>query len=85
MEILPLEGNGYDRSRLEAQQRAAGLQPGDVSRFWQSILIHPLTGQNALVVQNEEDKEFFTQSEIDSLLSQEDAEAADWFLDFEEA
>ena len=84
MEYLPINGNGQDRSRLEAQQRSVGLRPGDVSHFWHSVITHPFTGQNALVVDGEADKEFFTSEELSALLSSEQAEAADWFLDFEE-
>lgn len=86
MEILPLPMNasGFDRSRLEAQQRAVGLRSGDVSRYWHGFITHPITGQDALQVTCEDDKEFFTQDEVDCLLTKEEAEASDWFLDFEE-
>jgi len=85
MEYLPLTGQrAADRSRLEAQQRATGLQPGDVTQYWQGWVTHPLTGQEALVVNDDGDKEFFTQAERDALLTQEQAEAADWFVRFEE-
>jgi len=73
-----------DRSRLEAQQRAAGLQSGDMTRYWHGWIAHPLTGQEALTVNGEADKEFFTQAERGALLTQEQAEAADWLLAFEE-
>ena len=34
MEYLPLTGQrATDRSRLEAQQRATGLHPGDVTQY----------------------------------------------------
>ena len=85
MEYLPLTGNGQQRSRLEAQQRSAGLQPGDVSQYWHRVITHPITGQDALQVNNAADKEFFTSAELATILSQEQAEAADWFLSFEEA
>jgi len=85
MEYLPLTGvRAADRSRLEAQQRATGLQPGDVTQYWQGWVTHPLTGQEALVVNDEADKEFFTQTEQDALLTQEQADDGDWFVDFEE-
>jgi hypothetical protein len=86
MEILPLPMNvsGFDRSRLEAQLRATGLRPGDVSRYWHGVVIHPLTGQHGLRVTSEADKEFFTAAEKAALLTEEEAEDADWFLDFEE-
>ena len=86
MEYLPLTGQrAADRSRLEAQQRAAGLQQGDVTQYWHGWVTHPLTGQEALTVDAEADKEFLTQAERDALLTQEQAEAADWGLAFEEA
>jgi len=86
MQYLPLTGqHAADRSRLEAQQRATGLQPGDVTRYWQGWVTHPLTGQEALVANDEADKEFLTQAERDALLTEAQAEAADWFLAFEEA
>jgi len=85
MECLPLTGQrAQDRSRLEAQQRATGLQPGDVTQYWHGWVTHPLTGQEALTVNDDGDKEFFTQAERDALLTQEQAEAADWFVGFEE-
>ena len=85
MEYLPLTGvRAADRSRLEAQQRATGLQPGDVTQYWQGWVTHPLTGQEALVVNDEGDTEFFTPTERDALLTQEQTEAADWFVAFEE-
>ena len=84
MEYLPLTGSGQDRSRLEAQQRAVGLRQGDVSRYWHGFITHPVTCQDALQVTCEDDKEFFTEDELDNLLTQEQAEASDWFLDFEE-
>ena len=84
MEYLPLTGNGFDRSHLEAQQRSAGLHAGDVSRYWHGVAVHPITGQHALQVTGEEDKAFFTPAELAALLTQEQAEAADWFLDFTE-
>jgi len=85
VKYLPLTGQrAADRSRLEAQQRATGLQPGDVTLYWQGWVTHPLTGQEALVVNDEGDTEFFSQAERDALLTQEQAEAADWFLGFEE-
>ena len=85
MQYLPLMGQrAADRSRLEAQQRATGLQPGDVTQYWHGWVTHPVTGQEALVVNDDGDKEFFTQAEQDALLTQEQAEAADWFLLFEE-
>ncbi|HUX75396.1 MAG TPA: hypothetical protein VMY40_02000 [Anaerolineae bacterium] len=86
MEYLPLTGQrAADRSCLEAQQRATGLQPGDVTHYWHGWITHPLTAQEALVVNSEDDKEFFTQAERDALLTEAQAEAADWFLAFEEA
>jgi len=85
MQYLPLTGRrAADRSRLEAQQRATGLQSGDVTRYWQGWITHPVTGQEALVVNDEGDTEFFTQAERDALLTQEQADAADWFVAFEE-
>ena len=85
MEYLPFTGQcAADRSRLEAQQRATGLQPGDATRYWQGWVTHPVTGQEALVVNDDGDKEFFTQAERDALLTQEQAEGADWFVAFEE-
>jgi len=85
MQYLPLTGRrAADRSRLEAQQRATGLQSGDVTRYWQGWITHPVTGQEALVVNDEGDTEFFSQAEWDALLAEEQAEAADWFLGFEE-
>ena len=84
MQYLPLTGDGYERSRLEAQQRSAGLQPGDVSQYWHGVITHPITGQDALQVTNEADKEFFTPAELATLLSQAQAEAADWLIGFEE-
>lgn len=84
MVYLPLTGSGQERSRLEAQQRSAGLQSGDVSQFWHGVITHPITGQDALQVTDEADKEFFTVAEIASLLTQQQAEDADWFMDFEE-
>jgi len=85
MEYLPLTTmRAADRSRLEAQQRATGLQPGDVTQYWQGWVTHPLTGQEALTVDGEADKEFLTQAERDALLTEAQAEAADWFLAFEE-
>ena len=84
-EYLPLtDQRAEDRSRLEAQQRAAGLQSGDVTHYWHGWITHPITGQEALTVGGEGDKEFFTQTERDALLSEAQAEAADWFLSFEE-
>ena len=83
-EYLPLTGQrAADRSRLEAQQRAAGLRGGDVTQFWHGWIVHPFTQQEALTVTSEADKAFFTQAELDALLTQEQAEAADWFLDWE--
>lgn len=82
MEYLP--GSGRDRSRLEAQQRGAGLRPGDITLYWMRWIVHPVTGQEALVIRTEADKEFLSEAELDSLLTQEQAEAADWFLEFEE-
>ena len=85
MQYLPLTGRrAADRSRLEAQQRTTGLQSGDVTRYWQGWITHPVTGQEALVVNDEGDTEFFTQAERDALLTQEQADAADWFVAFEE-
>ena len=85
MEYLSLTGQcAADRSRLEAQQRAAGLQGGDVTQYWQGWIVHPLTGQEALVVNDDGDKEFFSQAERDALLTEAQAEAADWFVAFEE-
>jgi len=85
MEYLPLIGQrATDRSRLEAQQRAAGLQSRDVTRYWHSWITHPITAQEALVVNGEGDTEFFAQAERDALLSEAEAEAAGWFLSFEE-
>ena len=83
MEYLPITGSAADRSRLEAQQRAAGLQAGDVTQYWHGWVTHPITQQQALVVTTEADKEFFTAAELGVLLTQEQAEAADWFLDWE--
>ena len=85
MEYLPLSGqHATDRSRLEAQQRATGLQVGDVTQYWHGWVVHPLTGQEALTVTGEADKEFFSQAERDALLTEAQAEAADWFVAFEE-
>jgi len=85
MEYLPLtRQRAADRSRLEAQQRATGLQPGDVTLYWHGWIAHPLTGQEALTVNDDGDKEFFTQAERDALLTEAQAEAADWFLAFED-
>jgi len=85
MEYLPLTGQrAADRSRLEAQQRATGLQPGDVTRYWHGWVTHPLTGQEALTVTDDADQEFFTQAERDALLTEAQAEAGDWLLAFEE-
>ena len=85
MEYLPFTGQcAADRSRLEAQQRATGLQLGDITQYWQGWVTHPVTGQEALVVNDDGDKEFFTQAERDALLTQEQADAADWFVAFEE-
>ena len=84
MDYLPLTGeSAADRSRLEAQQRSASLQPGDVTTHWHSWIVHPLTGQEALTISNDADKEFLTAAELATVLSQEDAEAADWFLGVE--
>jgi len=85
MEYLPLAGQrAADRSRLEAQQRAAGLQSGDITLYWHGWIAHPLTGQEALVLVDDGDKEFLTQAERDALLTETQAEAADWFLSFED-
>jgi len=85
MQYLPLVGQrAADRSHLEAQQRATGLQPGDVTQYWHGWVTHPLSGQQALVVNDEGDKEFFTQAERDALLTEIQADAAGWFLSFEE-
>lgn len=75
--------NAAERSHLEAQQRAAGLREGDVTQYWHGWITHPLTGQEALVINNDADKEYLSASELSALLSQEDAEDADWFLTFE--
>lgn len=84
MEYLPLTNeSAADRSKLEAMQRGAGLQTGAITTSWHGWIIHPLTGQEALVVQDESDKEFFTAAELAALLTQEQVEAADWFLDWE--
>lgn len=84
MEYLPLINEmATDRSRLEAMQRGAGLQTGAVTAYWHGWITHPLTGQEALIVQGEADKEFFTAEEMATLLTQEQAEAADWFLNWE--
>ena len=86
MEYLPLTGQrAADRSRLEGQQRAAGLQPGDVTQYWHGWVTHPLTGQEALVVSDDGDKEFLTQAERVELLTEAQADAANWLLAFEEA
>jgi len=86
MEYLPLAGQrAADRSRLEAQQRATGLQPGDVTQYWHGWVTHPLTGQEALVVVDDGDKEFLTQAERAELLTEAQADAANWLLAFEEA
>jgi len=86
MQYLPLMGQrAADRSRLEAQQRATGLQPGDVTQYWHGWVTHPLTGQEALTVDAEADKEFLTQAERDALLTEAQADAANWLLAFEEA
>jgi len=86
MQYLPLTTGqcAADRSRLEAQQRATGLQPGDITRYWHGWVTHPLTRQEALVISGEDDAEFFSQAERDALLTEAQAEAADWFLAFEE-
>ena len=85
MEYLPLAGQrAADRSRLEAQQRATGLQGGDVTYYWHGWVTHPVTGQEALVVVDDGDTEFFSQAERDALLTETQAEAADWLLAFEE-
>jgi hypothetical protein len=84
-EYLPLIDESADsRSRSEAMNRAAGLQPGAVTTHWHGWITHPVTGQEALAITNEDDKEFFTADELAGLLTEEEAEAADWFLDFEE-
>jgi hypothetical protein len=84
-EYLPLTtGTAAERSRLEAMQRAAGLQAGAVTLFWHGWITHPLTGQEALVVTSEADKEFFTAGELTAVLTEQAADDADWFLDFEE-
>lgn len=85
MEYLPLPTTerATDRSRLEAMQRGAGLQPGAHTTHWHGWITHPLTGQEALVVQTEADKEFFTAEELTNLLTQSQAENDDWFLTFE--
>lgn len=87
MEYLPLpttEG-ATDRSGLEAMQRGAGLQPEAHTTHWHAWITHPLTGQEALVIQSEEDKEFFTAGELAAVLTEQQAIDADWFLEFEEA
>lgn len=85
MEYLPLPTTepATDRSRLEAMQRGVGLQLGAQTTHWHSWITHPLTGQEALIVQNEADKEFFTAEELTNLLTQSQAENDDWFLIFE--
>lgn len=82
-DYLPVS-NAPERSRLEAMQRGAGLQQGATTLYWHSWITHPLSGEQALVVTDEIDKEFFTAEELVALLTQEQAEAADWFVDFEE-
>lgn len=82
-EYLPLTGRGEDRSRLEAQQRAAGLQEGDVTQYWHGWITHPWTGQDALVINGDADKEYLSASELSALLTEQQAEDADWFLTFE--
>lgn len=86
MEYLPLPTTerATDRSQLEAMQRGAGLQPGAQTTHWHAWITHSLTGQEALIVQSENDKEFFTAGELTSLLSEQEAIDADWFIDFEE-
>lgn len=86
MEYLPLPTTepATDRSRLEAMQRGVGLQLGAQTTHWHSWITHPLTGQEALVVQSEADKEFFSIEEIAAILTQEQADNDDWFLSWEE-
>jgi hypothetical protein len=84
-EYLPLtEETADSRSRSEAMNRAAGLQQGAITTHWHGWITHPITGQEALIVASEDDKEFFTVDELAALLTQEQAEAADWLLDFQE-
>jgi hypothetical protein len=84
-EYLPLTNESAgSRSRSEAMQRAAGLQEGAVTTHWHGWIVHPITGQEALVITDEDDKEFFTVDELAALLTEAEAEAADWFLDFNE-
>ena len=80
---LPID-NAADRSHLEAMQRGAGLQAGDVTQYWQTWIIHPVTQQEALVLPDEESAALLTADELAALLTQEQAEQADWFLTFED-
>jgi hypothetical protein len=64
-------------------QRGAGLRDNDTTQFWHGWITHPVTGKEALVVQNEGDKEFFTVEELTAILTQEQATNDDWFLTFE--
>ena len=77
IEYLPID-NAQERSRLEAMQRGC---IGTTTQYWHPIITHPLTGQDALVVNGDEDKAYFSAGELAALLSQEDAESADWFLE----
>jgi len=82
-EYLPLTTSAQERSRLEAQQRAAGLQAGDVTQTWHNWIVHPITAQAALVISGDADKEFLSVGELSALLSDQEATDADWLIDFE--
>lgn len=82
-EYLPLTERAERRSHHEAMQRSAGLQPGDGTAYWHAWITHPLTGQEALIVNGDGDKEYFDAADLAALLSEAEADAADWFLNFE--
>lgn len=85
MEYFPLtDQTAADRSRLEAQQRAAGLRAGDQTQYWHGWITHPITAQEALVIASEADKEFLTGAELSELLTEQEATDADWFISFDE-
>ena len=81
--IFDAEINATDRNRDITMYQACGLQPGDVTTYWFGMIQHPLTGQFALVVPDDQTG-LLTVAEQAALLTQQDAEAADWFLSFEE-